>query len=330
MNTFKLCFISYLVLTSFITDVQADTAQELRHCQSIANNSDRLACFDAITVDAIKVKEVTVAVLNNKQNENHDHAINTIKTNNTFPTLIADLNEPNLFISLGNLDFLGNSFRSVLLGGGKRQSVKDFEFDNGHSLAFNVFGQIRSQFDVKQLDTRNNRGGALINTDFSVGGEIVQSLDGWNWRFSYTHKSTHLGDEFLIDNPEYLDKRINLSYETVRWDAHKNFNNWDVYAGLGFITRSEPGNLEKLMWQTGWQFQGARWHNIKPIWAVDLTSWGAYDWNINMNMRAGIEIHRLTNSPFQLLFEYQDGHSPYGQFFTEDLTFTGLTFLKNW
>ena len=320
MKTIKFYLIACSTLISFNAVAQDDINQELQHCQSIASNSARLACFDAININTVDADTV----------KNDESEVNEEQVKNHFPTLIADLKEPNLFISFGHLDFLGGSSRAVLLGGGMRQSVKDFEFSNGRSVAFNVFGQIRSQFDVNELDTRNNRGGALINTDFSVGGEIVQSMDAWNWRFSYTHRSTHLGDEFLIDNPEYLENRINLSYETVRWEAHKNIKNWDLYAGLGFITRSEPGDLDKLMWQAGWQFQGNRWHNIKPIWAVDLTSWGASDWNINLNMRAGIEVHQLTNSPFQLLFEYQDGHSPYGQFYTEDLTFSGLTFLKNW
>lgn len=323
MKTVNFFYIS--LIFSFGALAENHIHQQISDCRALTVNSARLSCYDSISANIDSETDVESEVADMAEKSE-----NTEILKNQFPALIADVNEPNLFVSLGNLDFLGASGRAVLLGGGKRQSVKDFEFSNGKSFAFNAFGQIRAQFDVNEIDTRNNRGGALINTDFSVGGEIVQSLDHWNWRFSYTHKSTHLGDEFLIDNPEYLERRINLSYETVRWDAHKAIKNWDFYAGLGFITRSEPGNLDKFMWQAGWQFQGDFWHQIKPVWAVDLTSWGAYDWNINVNMRAGIEIHQLTNSPFQLLFEYQDGHSPYGQFFTEDLTFTGLTFLKNW
>ncbi len=287
---------------------------QLTQCRQVTDDQERLLCYDQI----------------NQDEDSEETSTQSSVTDNEFPPLLADLNEPNLYVSYGSLDFLGDDFNAFLFGAGIRHSIRDFEFQNGRSLTFNVFGQIRSQFDVDELDTRNNRGGALINTDFFVGGEIVQSLENWNWRFSYTHKSTHLGDEFIIDNQNFLQDRINLSYETIKWTAHKNINNWDLYAGLGFITRSEPGNLDQSMWQLGWQYQGGMWHNIKPIWAVDLTSWGAYDWTINVNMRAGIEIHQWTDSPFQLLLEYQDGHSPYGQFYTDDLTFTGLTLLKNW
>lgn len=315
MNVYKICLLTACLTIGLNVDASDQLAEQLDSCQKINADSDRLLCYDNIN------KNSNTAVLASEDQLRH---------NNEFPVLIADLNEPNLFFSFGSLDFLADSARSVLLGVGRRHSIRNFEFGDDHSLTFNLTGLIRSQFDVNELNTRNNRGGALINTDFMIGGELVQSLDHWNWRFSYTHKSTHLGDEFLIDNPELLATRINLSYETIRWDAHKNIKNWDLYAGLGFVTRSEPGDLDKFMWQAGWQFQGNRWQNIRPIWAVDLTSWGAYDWNINVNMRAGIEIYQLTETPFQLLLEYQDGHSPYGQFFTDDLTFSGITLLKNW
>ncbi|MEZ5472221.1 MAG: DUF1207 domain-containing protein [Marinicella sp.] len=287
---------------------------QLKHCQSIADNQLRLNCYDQINQQTDDIKESEV--------KGH-------KTGQ-FPNLIADLDEANLYISYGKLDFLGRDFNAVLFGGGVRQSVQTFQWAEHKPLTFNVFGQIRSQFDVSELDTRNNRGGALINTDFSVGGELVQSLDHWNWRLSYTHRSTHLGDEFIIDNQNYLEERLNLSYETVKWTVHKPVNHWDLYAGVGLVTRSEPGNLDKVMWQLGWQYAGSKWHGFKPVLGVDLKSWGAYDWNINANIRAGVEIDQWTDKPFQLLFEYQDGHSPYGQFYNEDLTFTGLTFLQNW
>lgn len=300
--------------SSFAAEHESALLAQLKHCQTLMDNDKRLDCYD-------QIKQV---------DEVNNQSPSQTKPRSQFPDLIADLDESNLFISYGSLDFLGRSFNSVLLGGGKRQSVRSFKWADRRPLSFNVFGQIRSQFDVSELDTRNNRGGALINTDFSVGGELVQSLDHWNWRFSYTHRSTHLGDEFIIDNQNYLQDRINLSYETIKWSAHTRLKNWDLYAGAGLITRSEPGNLDKIMWQLGWQYAGKKWHGFKPVWAVDLKSWGAYDWNINVNMRAGVEIDQWTDRPFQLLFEYHDGHAPYGQFYTEDLTFAGLTFLQNW
>ncbi|MDJ1140148.1 DUF1207 domain-containing protein [Marinicella sp. X102] len=317
-----------ILLTLFMANKPfASQASELKNqlnaCKMISNSTQRLKCYDEI------VNAPPEALQQSAKDTPQQQATNaTIK--NEFPILIADINEPNLMLSLGRLDLLGRDFKAALISAGKRHLIRNIALPNGETFALNVIGQIRSQFDVDEIDTRNNRGGALINTDFIIGGEVVKSMEDWSWRFSYTHKSTHLGDEFLIDNPEFLENRINLSYETIRWDAAKSFNHWDWYAGLGFITRSEPGDLEKFMWQAGWQYVGDHWHNIKPIWAVDLSSWGAYDWNINATMRAGIEIRNFTHTPFQLMFEYQEGQSPYGQFFTDDFSYSGITLLKHW
>lgn len=314
MKFFIILLMLSLTQGSSASEKSSNLSQQFKQCQQIENNSDRLNCYDQI--DPQDYSTQTHEDGGNKASE--------------FPNLTADLDEANIYISTGKLDFLGRDFNAVLFGAGVRQRIKSFHWFDNRPLTFNVFGQIRSQFDVSELDTRNNRGGALINTDFTVGGEVVQSLDHWNWRLSYSHRSTHLGDEFIIDNQNFLQDRINLSYETIKWTAQTNINNWDLYAGVGLVTRSEPGNLAEIMWQLGWQYEGMQWHAVKPIWAVDLKTWGAYDWNINVNVRAGLEFNQWTEKPFQLLFEYHDGHSPYGQFYTEDLTFTGLTFLQNW
>jgi hypothetical protein len=308
-----------LLLFSSPALAQTDLQSRLADCQRLSDDTARLACYDRLSSSKPVANEVSETQQTDVPEVSH------------IPPLLADLNEPTVFVSYGELDFLGDEKQAVLLGIGKRQLIREFSGFAERPLAFNVFGLIRSQFDVDQLDTRNNRGGALINTDFAVGGELVQSYEHWNWRFSYTHRSTHLGDEFLIDNPEFAEQRINLSYETVGWLAHKPLDHWDLYAGLSLVTRSEPGDLSEVMWQAGWQYHGPEWWSqVSPLWAVDLTTWGAYDWNINLNMRAGVEITGLSRLPVQLYLEYFDGHAPYGQFFTEDLSYAGITLIQHW
>lgn len=302
----------FSLLVLFAQLASAGLEQQLNHCRHIKNEQTRLTCYDAITAES----ETSQAVSERPEKQ-------------YIPPLLADLDEANLVISKGSLDFLDETFQAMLFSVGKRQKIRDFNFGNDKILRFNAFGQIRSQFDLKELGVKANRGSGLINTDYLVGGEIEQSLPNWNWRLRYSHRSTHLGDEFLIDNQEYLTERVNLSYETISWTAHKNFNNWDIYGGISYIVRSEPSSLGKTAWQLGWQYQ-TQFKKVKPIWAVDLKSWQAADWNIDLTMRAGIEIGNLTATPFQILLEYQDGRSPYGQFYTDDSSYWGVSFLQNW
>ena len=301
----------------FASLVNAQSIQNsLTGCRVIKDSQQRLKCYDHIgTVNTTEVEQ-PIAALNSKQK---------------LPPLLADLEEPRVFIARGSLDFLNQNLNAILLGIGTRVKLKTFDISNKFDdIDFNVIGMIKSQFDVSQLSTRNNRGGALINTDFMVGGELVKQFDAGSLRFKYAHRSTHLGDEFLIDNPFYLENRVNLSYETVDLLGYHQFNRWGAYAGGSLVVRSEPGSLGKYQVQLGTQYRGQKWHGMIPLLGVDLKSWEAQDWNTNTSLKFGFEFSGFLDQPLQVMLEYYDGKSPYGQFLTDDLRFVGLSINHYW
>ena len=54
----------------------------------------------------------------------------------------------------------------------------------------------------------------LIASDYFVGAALSFVYDRrWQNMVQFSHLSAHLGDEFLISRPDYLGKRVNLSYE---------------------------------------------------------------------------------------------------------------------
>jgi hypothetical protein len=290
--------------------------QSLEKCREYVNNKARLACYDQIKSDDTEL----IAQKQNVENRAGN-----------MPVLIADLEEPRIFTSFGSLDFRGENLNAILLGLGTRVKMKTFDFSkNNQDVDFNVIGMIKSQFDVEDIDTRNNRGGALINTDFMVGGELVKAYDTGSLRLKYYHRSTHLGDEFLIDNPEFLDNRLNLSYEAFDLLYYRNLNRWGAYLGGSVIVRSEPGSLESFQAQIGAQYRGEKSNWYTPVFGLDVKSWEASDWHANVSIKAGIEISGFFDRPLQLLFEYYDGKSPYGQFFKEDLSFIGFSVNHYW
>lgn len=312
--------IIFMTFTSVAQDVsyQALIAQ----CRLIQTNQERLNCYDRIESSGLQYSS-------SDSNSNNDSQVQYIEEK--MPVLLADLDEPRLFSSIGQLDFLENEFNAILLGVGTRFKMKTFDFSHSkQSYDFNFITLIQSQFDVDELDTRNNRGGALINTDFMLGGEMTKQSSFGHLRLRYTHKSTHLGDEFLIDNPEFLKQRLNLSYETIDFLAFKQMNNWGGYLGASAIVRSEPGNLDKFKLQTGLQFKGTKGQWFAPVFGIDLKSWQASNWHLNASLKAGFEYSGFLNQPIQLMLEYYDGKSPYGQFYTEDLSFLGFSVSHFW
>lgn len=322
----------FLILFTVLSfSVQAEKqplplADALQACSEIESDYGRLVCYDNLS----KAQNQ-----NAQSDQQHpSEQANELSQSNTqaaqLPVLIADLDEAGFRYSLGRMDLLGEEFDAMLVGLGHRVNVADFSLFEQPEIYLNVFGQIRAQFDVEELSTRNNRGGALINTDFTVGGELVQHLPSWSWRLSYRHRSTHLGDEFLIENQDYLSKRTNLSYETLKFLAFKSLGQWDVYAGGGFITRMEPGGLHPLQWQAGWQYQGDESADFMPLLGMDFSAWPEADRAINLTLRAGLRINKWFNRPVDVFLEYQEGHAPYGQFYTEDFNYFGLSLYNHW
>lgn len=302
-------FLSFLVFSQDEDSIE----EKLVLCKELKNSSKRLQCYDNITTYPLAIVD------------SHE------KTLQKMPPILADLEEPRVFSAMGQITSTQESFNAVLLGVGTRMKLKTFDLTSKFSsLDFNAIGLIKSQFDTRDFGERNNSGGILLNTDFMIGGELVKSYENSNIRLKYFHRSTHLGDEFLINNPSYLDDRLNLSYEALDFLYYRHHGKWGSYLGASFITRSEPGSLEKFQVQTGFQYRGDKHNWYTPIGGVDFKSWQASDWNVNASFKAGIEFAGFLDQPLQLMFEYYEGKSPYGQFFNEDLEFMGLSINHYW
>ena len=312
---YKIVF-GIFIWTSMVSAQNEPIEISVKNCRNIDNKIQRLTCYDQIGVTTTK-----------------SESLQQVENSATFhmPVLLADLEEPRVFTSLGTMDFRNNSFSAILLGVGTRLKLKTFDLsEQQKSIDFNMIGLIKSQFDVDELDTRNNRGGALINTDFMIGGELVKTYKNASLRLKYSHRSTHLGDEFLIDNPDFLTNRLNLSYETIDLLAYRNLGHWGAYLGASAIVRSEPGSLDKYQLQTGIQYRGTQFDWFTPLFGLDLKSWEAANWHLNTSFKAGVEFSGFFDQPLQVLLEYYDGKSPYGQFFNEDLEFVGLSLNHYW
>jgi len=107
-------------------------------------------------------------------------------------------------------------------------------------------------------------------------------------------------------------------------------NNWGGYLGGSAIVRSEPGNLDKFQLQAGLQYIGNSRKWFTPIFGLDFKSWQASNWHLNTSMKAGFEYSGFLDKPLQFMLEYYEGKSPYGQFYTEDLSFFGFSVNHYW
>ena len=175
---------------------------------------------------------------------------------------------------------------------------------------------------------------ALQNTDFFVGGYGAVRHKNLSFIVRYFHQSSHLGDEFLLDNPAYYNGlRQKISYEQLNGIVSLDLlkRTFRLYAGAGYLTDIEPSTLGRWIFQYGAQYHGPTlWHTTNTVWSpvagIDIKNWSQNNYDTDISARAGLQVtNGHADSPrFQFLLEFYRGHSYYGQFFVNEIQYVGF------
>ncbi len=188
------------------------------------------------------------------------------------------------------------------------------------SWEIGVQGAIFSIFDLGAESSD------LLNADYLGGLTFSYVLDSLTFMARFFHQSSHLGDEFLLNND--VD-RINLSFEELDVLVSYVPRDWArVYGGAGAIVRVQPSNLDRWSFQAGAEFRpvtSQTKHRVQLLVAVDLQSWQQNDWVPDASIVAGATLDPIGESSYRvdLLIRYYVGRSPNGQFFTDRIQTLG-------
>ncbi|HKA63513.1 MAG TPA: DUF1207 domain-containing protein [Methylomirabilota bacterium] len=179
-------------------------------------------------------------------------------------------------------------------------------------------------FSVFELDAPSKD---LINADYFAALYGAWRRGPFSALARVFHQSSHLGDEFLLRTRV---NRVNLSYESLdlklSYDLPYGFR---IYGGGGWLFDQDPSDLKPWTTQGGVEFRSP-WtmagKYLRPVAAVDLQSRQENNWNVDVSVRAGIQFEnvRVLERNLQLLFEYFNGNSPDGQFYTKRVEYLGL------
>lgn len=168
----------------------------------------------------------------------------------------------------------------------------------------------------------------LINADYWVAIPANVRLGDFSALVRFYHQSSHLGDEFLLENPGV--ERINLSYEALEAILSQDLPlGLRVYGGGEFILHREPKDLDRPGIQAGLEFRSP-WTTargtLRPVAGLDLQSTQEGDWDPAVSLRAGMQLEDplFVSRRLQILFEYYVGSSPNGQFYPNDIQLFGL------
>jgi len=175
-------------------------------------------------------------------------------------------------------------------------------------------------FSIFDLDAESHD---LVNADYFVALPLSLKKNNFSAMTRIFHQSSHLGDEFLIN--DRTQQRINLSYEGV--DTLLSYHlpyGFRLYGGGGYLFDRDPSDLKPWIAQSGLEFNShnAWWNGaLRPIAAVDVQSREESDWRADVSLRAGFQFENpdFLSRKLKLMFEYYKGRSPNGQFYIREV-----------
>ncbi len=259
--------------------------------------------------------------------EKGDSETKRFPRDNVFRPLLADPKQPQFQATYQGVKLrqsTNDSLAAAFVGFGETFGLLTRRQAQGcNGIQISVFGAVFSQFN---LDAGSKD---LINSDFQLGFPLTWREGPFSARARLYHQSSHLGDEFLLNNPQV--QRINYSFEEA--DAVGSFEyRWvRLYGGGGYILHREP-DIKRGKAQWGVELRGSRGlefisGNPILVGGADFKSFEELAWNVNANVVGGLEWYSpQATRRIRLLISYYRGFNPYGQFFSQKIETIGLGF----
>jgi hypothetical protein len=216
----------------------------------------------------------------------------------------------------------------------------DFGYVNLGSVGFgDSFGLFRGENKAKESAWQLGISGAvlaifnmdaasidLLNADYIVGFPFSYRYRDWSFRARLYHQSSHLGDEFLLEEQPIPTDRLNIAFEAIELLAAWEQWGFRVYGGPSFIFLTRT-SLERTQVQGGLEFQSHDlWDKFRYVAAVEVKSWAETDWHADWSIKTGLAVPSPYSESRSVLFllEYYDGHMPHGQFYPWQVEYFGL------
>jgi hypothetical protein len=164
----------------------------------------------------------------------------------------------------------------------------------------------------------------LINADYYVGIPITYAIDRWQFRLRGFHISSHIGDEFLLNHPNFDRRNPSAEYLDF-FISHDLTEEIRLYGGLGFVVEQDPSfHFSPFYSALGAELRLLRLgfldcRNVLygcPIFGMHFRQSGDFHHHIDATYVLGYEIGKLCGlyRRLRVFLEYHDGYSVEGQF----------------
>lgn len=168
----------------------------------------------------------------------------------------------------------------------------------------------------------------LVNADYTVGLALSGRRGPWSAKANLWHLSSHLGDEFLIDQPDIA--RVNLSTIALDGLVSYEWEHWRLYGGGGYLLHRNPDDLDRGLARAGIEYRATErlWKLGHPVAGLDVASLEEQDWETGASLKAGLEFGQSQpgRRSARLMAEAYKGFAPFGQFYNTQIEYYGMGF----
>ncbi len=246
-----------------------------------------------------------------------------------FRSLTADPKQPQFITSYQRIRYreVNQSINAGVVAFGETFGLYGHRDGNCNGLQVGIQGGVFAQFN---LDAPSKD---LINADYVVGLPVTWRQGPFSARVRLYHQSSHLGDDFLLDNPGI--NRIDFRFEEVEGLMSVDLAWLRLYGGGGYLLHREPA-IQRGKVQWGLELRPPDRASpflqdviedlhMAPIMAADFKTLEEQGWNVNANVVAGLEWYRPGSTRrLRALLSYYHGFNPYGQFFNQKIEMVGI------
>lgn len=248
-----------------------------------------------------------------------------LDTGRLFEPLLADPRWPHFYASYNYYDKSAIELQHVgSVGFGETIAFVRKSYASRWRIEGGVQAAVFAIFD---LDSESKD---LINADYFVGPYVALRHGDFSTILRLYHQSSHLGDEYILRDSFDGNQRVNLSYEAVdlllSYELPYGFR---LYGGGAYLFDQEPADFKEWAAQYGFEFRSPKtWFGgaVRPVVAADFQHREENDWDLDLSLRAGFQFEDpgRFSQRLLLMFEYYDGRSPNGQFYTDRIRYYGL------
>jgi len=240
-----------------------------------------------------------------------------------FDPLVADPKQPSFHISFHRLDWDLENTTMGAVGFGETFGIYRWT-DPGErdgfqlSLSAGVFAQF--DMETNSMD--------LLNADYVIGPALAFREGIFSARGRFYHQSSHVGDEYLINNKNAIRDRLNYSYESIELIGALDIGDFRPYAGVEYMVRRDPNDLDRRSMQFGIDYESEERILLggRLVGGFDFQTFEQHDWNPSGSVKIGVAYGERGpgRRNVRFMIEAFQGYMPFGQNYNLDVYWIGL------